>query len=143
DAAVAAFAGGSAASGLFLIQFSVPLSQDARAGLAAAGVELLHYVPDGAFVARFHGANIRQVQALPYVHWIGRYRPEHKVQRLLHEAAAQRKGDELIAVGALLAPRASAADVAEVRRAFAGVQQESALRSGTVLRGEVSAAKLD
>lgn len=45
------------ASGLYLIQFSGPLEPAQRATLRAAGVELLKYVPDDAFIAKLSQAS--------------------------------------------------------------------------------------
>ena len=67
------------ASGLFLVQFSNPPGREARAQLAAMGVDLLHYIPEDAFVARLRSVSLDQLRAAPSVEWVGEYRPEHKV----------------------------------------------------------------
>lgn len=43
----------AAVSGLYLVQFNGPLEMARRAELRQAGVELLQYVPDDAFIAKF------------------------------------------------------------------------------------------
>jgi subtilisin family serine protease len=130
-----------AASGLFLIQFQGPLEQRWRAQLAEAGVDLLHYVPDDAFVARFRGVRMAQLRSWPFVHWVGPYRTEHRIHQKLQSRATGNPQSEL-GVTVLLAPRATPAEVAGVRNALSGVKQQSQLRSGTVLRGTVNAGQL-
>jgi len=68
----------STLSGLFLLQVTGPLAAEARSQLAAVGVDVLHYVPDDTFVARFRNVRPDQLRALAYVQWLGVYRPEHK-----------------------------------------------------------------
>ena len=62
-------------SGLFLIQFSGPITAESRAQLADLGVDLLHYVPDDTFVARLRSTRLTLIRTLPFVQWIGEYRP--------------------------------------------------------------------
>ncbi len=133
----------SAVSGLFLVQFNSPPGPEARAQLAAAGVDLLRYVPDSAFVARFRDVRLGLLRALPYVEWVGEYRPDYKVHRALQAAAAAQPAGKPLGVAILLAPRASASDIAAARGALSTVQQESTLRSGTVLRGKINPARLE
>jgi len=130
-------------SGLFLIQFTSPPNGQARAQLMSAGVDLLHYVPTDTYLARFQGAQLSQIRALPFVQWIGAYGPEHKIHRALQAAGTNQRANGLIGVAILLAPHARASEVAEARSALASIEQESALRSGTVLRGKINAARLD
>src|SRR6266567_2579219 len=49
---------GFAVSGLFLVQFTGPLTATARSQLTASGVDLVHYVPEDTFLARFHGVRL-------------------------------------------------------------------------------------
>src|SRR6266568_4621683 len=141
---------GAAMSGLFLVQFTGPLTDDARKQLAASGVELVHYVPADTFLARFRSVRLDDLRALPFVQWVGDYRPEHKVHRSLRsnptgQLSQGRRGlhPSLVSVAILLVPRASASEIAEARQALATVRQESTLRSGTVLRGTITTAQLD
>lgn len=131
-------------SGLFLIQFHDALQPEWRAEVEALGVDLLRYVPENAFVARVETMPLAQMEALPFVAWVGEYRPEYKVLGELPVAAmAQRDGEDSLRVTVLMAPRAPAAEMAEARGLFTAIQQQSVLRAGTVLRGTVSAARLD
>ena len=78
-------------SGLFLVQFNQPPDREARVRLAAAGVELLHYVPQDTFLARVRSGRIEQVRTLPSVQWVSEYLPEHKVHKALRASAAKTK----------------------------------------------------
>src|SRR5262249_19004966 len=100
----------SNSSGLFLIQFSGPLTADARNQLAALGVDLLHYVPDDTFVARLHSVRLTLLQTLPFVQWIGEYRPELKVHNKLASRAISQFAAKPFGVTVILAPRASDAE---------------------------------
>jgi hypothetical protein len=131
------------ASGLFLIQFAGPVSAEARDQLAALGVDLLHYVPDDTFVARLRSTRLGLLRVLPFVQWIGEYRPEHKVHRNLASRVAPQLAGQSVDVTVLLVPRANSAEIATARQSFAAVRQQSTLRSGTILRGKISPGQLD
>ena len=130
------------ASGLFLIQLTGPLDGESRQQLAGLGIDLLHYVPDDTFVARLRSTRLTLLRTLPFVQWIGEYRPEHKVLRSVASKAAQ-PGGEAFSVTVLLVPRANAAEIAQARATLAKVQQQSTVRSGTILRGQVTSTQLD
>jgi len=99
-------------SGLFLIQFDTALSPVERAQLRSAGVELLKYVPEDAFIARFKQASLGQVQGLPFVRWVGTYRSAHKIHpRLVSAARTAAPAAQLLTITALLSPAATAAEV--------------------------------
>src|SRR5689334_10264444 len=66
-------------NGLFLLQFEGQLQPSWRAELKNAGVELLKYVPEDAFIARFTNTSATTIQALNFVRWVGPYRPDHKI----------------------------------------------------------------
>jgi len=76
-------------SELCLIQFSGPLSTETRAQVQALGVDLLHYVPQNTFVARVTGSSRSTLQSLPFVVWVGEYKPEHKLHRYQCRSARQ------------------------------------------------------
>ena len=114
-----------AVSGLYLVQLTGPLAEAWRAPLKAAGVEVLRYVPDDCYIARVQGVPLQLVRRLPFVHWVGPLRPEHK---LLGGLGAWGAGDAG-AVSVLLAPGAPAAEVDAIRRSLVG-PQESRTRAG-------------
>src|SRR5438445_498529 len=97
------------AAGLFLIQFNDRLHPAWREQLHAMSVELLRYVPDDAFIAQFNGASPGQVKQLPFVRWVGTYRPEHKLDSRLKTAQRAQ-------VRVLLSPKAPGREQAMVRR---------------------------
>jgi hypothetical protein len=127
-------------SGLFLIQFRDSLQPQWREQLRTLGVDLLRYVPDDAFVARFEKVQTGDVQALGFVQQIVPYQAAHKVHTKLQAAKAS---VESLQVAVLLSPRANDAETAQTQAHFAEVRSESKLRSGRVIRGRVSPAQLD
>ncbi len=133
----------AATSGLFLIQFKSSPGPEARAQLSAAGVDLLHYIPEDAFLARFREVKLGRLRALPFVSWVGEYRPEHKVHKTLAAKLTTPLAAEPVGVAILLAPRASVAEIAAVHRSLSVVQQQSTLRLGTILRGKLNASQIN
>jgi serine protease AprX len=131
------------ASGLFLVQFESPLEPAKRAELHTLGVELLKYVPEDAFVARFNNVSPDQVAALGCVRWVGPYRPDYKIHPGLSAAArAASQSNQIVTVNILLSPDAKSAEIAGVRSLLSSVQHESRLRQGTILRGTLDPARL-
>jgi subtilisin family serine protease len=133
-------------SGLFLVQFEGQLEPAERAELHTLGVELLKYVPDDAFIARFQNVSPAEIQALSFVKWTGPYEPEYKLHHALQSKQAQAAARAVSAtmnVSVVLAPRLSAGEIADAKKPFASIQQQTTLRLGTVLRGKINAAQLD
>jgi subtilisin family serine protease len=131
------------ASGLFLVQFENPLQPAERAELQTLGVELLKYVPEDAFIARFNNVSPDKVGALGYVRWVGPYRPDYKIHPSLSVAARSTlQPNQLVAVNILISPDARLAEIAGVRSLLSSVQHESRLRQGTILRGSLDPARL-
>jgi hypothetical protein len=131
-------------SGLFLVQFEGQLQPTGRAELKNAGVELLKYVPTDAFIARFNNTSPSRIEALNFVRWVGPYRPDHKVHpRLAATARAAAISNQVVSVNLLLTPHATDPEIAAVRSQLSSVVNESHLRQGTILRGEISPAHLD
>ena len=133
-------------SGLFLVQFEGQLEPAERAELHTLGVELLKYVPDDAFIARFQKVSPAEIQALSFVKWTGPYEPEYKLHHALQSKQAQAAARAVSAtmnVSVVLAPRLSVGEIADAKKPFASIQQQTTLRLGTVLRGKINAAQLD
>ncbi len=128
-------------SGLFLVQFSEPLGPLQRAELRAAGVELIKYVPEDAFIAKLNQVSPASVAAKSFVTWIGPYRPEHKIHPRL-AAAVLEKTNQTVSVSLLLAASATPVEIAAVRSSLVSVQSESHLRQGIFIRGELSPKQL-
>src|SRR2546426_6179537 len=123
------------ASGLFLVQFIDRLQPPWREELRQLRVELVRYVPDDTFIARFDSASPEKVNRLPFVRWVGPYRPEHKIDSRLRAGERSR-------VRVLLSPAASARDQAIIRRSLRMLGRETKLRFGNILKGEVTPAQL-
>ena len=73
-------------SGLFLIQFTGRFDPAWREVLAAQRVELIRFVPEDAFVARLRGVRLEDLRMLPFVQWVGEFRPEHKIHNRVRDA---------------------------------------------------------
>lgn len=129
----------TALDGLFLIQLDASPSLPWRAQLRNLGVELLRYVPEDAFVARFSAVDPKQVNRLHFVRWVGEYKPEYKIHQGLRDCLlAQADAPEPVRVAVLLAPDVTPGQAGRVRAKMRNVRQESKLRSGTVLRGQIA-----
>ncbi|HSA03303.1 MAG TPA: hypothetical protein P5055_21455, partial [Candidatus Paceibacterota bacterium] len=101
----------SPVSGLYLVQFSHPYREEWRAALEQAGVSLLRYVPENAFVARFRESQLSRVRVLDYVRWVGEYRPEYRLQRSLDASSGWMVGANRLPVKLLLTPDAGEVEV--------------------------------
>ena len=134
----------SPVSGLFLVQFSSPPPPQVRAQLSASGVDLLHYVPEDAFLARLHNVRLGQLRGWQSVQWVGEYRPEYKVHpRLAAAARGSLQTNGTVAVNVLIAAQATPGEIAEVRSLFSTIAHESRLRQGTILQGGLAPHRLD
>jgi subtilisin family serine protease len=130
-------------SGLFLIQFEDQPQPADRSSLKAMGLELVKYVPDDAFIARFNRVSPDAVRALNFIRAVEPYRAEYKIHPSL--SAAARGGtltNPAVAVSILLSPGASPTEIAAVRTLLSAVHQESHLRQGTILRGNLNPSSL-
>src|ERR1017187_4987098 len=134
----------TAASGLFLVQFSGPVELSRRVELRKAGVELIQYVPDDAFIAKLNNVSSASVAVMNNVTWVGPYRTEHKIHpRLAAAAHIAAQTNETVNVNILLSPSATAAEIGAVRSHLAVTYHESHLRQGIIVRGELSPGQLD
>ena len=129
-------------TGLYLVQFTERFQPTWRDQLLAMRVKLVRYVPDDAFVARLDRVRLSQVKSLPFVHWIGEYRVDHKVHSIVRAALLREGKNETTAVSVLLSPEATPAERASVRRALNNVRFGSSSRFGMVLRGNLAASAL-
>ena len=132
------------ASGLYLIQFENQIQSADRAALQAMGVELVKYVPDDTFIARFNNVSPEAVRGLASIRWVGPYAADYKIHpRLAAMMRGAAKTNPVVAVTLLLSPSATAAEIAGARARLAVVQSESHLRQGIFLRGELPPSQLD
>jgi len=134
---------GASLSGLFLIQFSGPVGRTRRAALRAAGVELLQYVPDDAFIAKFNKASLARVATMNSVRWVGPYEPAEKISPRLAAWRAATPTNSTVDVNILLSPAATPAEIASVRPLLTAIHSESHLRLGVILRGKLPLNQLD
>ena len=104
------------ASGLFLVQLENQIQPADRAAFAALGVELVKYVPDDTFIARFNNVSPDAVRALNAIRWVGAYAPDYKIHpRLSAMIPSAMKTNKAVAVSILLSPSATPAEIAAVR----------------------------
>jgi hypothetical protein len=131
-------------SGLFMVQFDTALTPAQRVQLRSVGVDLLKYLPEDAFIARFNQVAPAQIQAMNFVRWVGPYRSDHKIHpRLAAAVVAPARPGPRIAVSVVVAPGSTAAELADVRALFTSVDHQSRLRQGTILRGTLNSARLN
>jgi hypothetical protein len=102
-------------SGLYLIQFTNSFQSAWQQELRTQRVELLCYVPDDAFVARLDLAQLGQLKAMSFVHWIGEYRAGHKLHGALQTALRGQHAGAPLAVSIMISPKATAAEQADAR----------------------------
>ncbi len=133
----------SPVSGLYLVQFSHPYREEWRAALEQAGVSLLRYVPENAFVARFRESQLSRVRVLDYVRWVGEYRPEYRLQRSLDASSGWMVGVNRLPVKLLLTPDAGEAEVLSLQEGLGASRRVGSQRSGTVLEAEVDRQQLE
>ncbi len=79
----ASTSGSVATNGLFVVQFTGPMQPSWRQFLEAQRIELVRHIPNDAFIVKVNGHSMAQVAGMPFVNWIGRYRPEHKILQTL------------------------------------------------------------
>jgi subtilisin family serine protease len=134
----------AAVSGLYLLQFNGPLEPGQRTELQGLGVDLVRYVPEDAFIARLEKVSTATVGALSYVHWIGPYRSQHKIQARLAEIAPKAaQSNETVRVNILLSPNATKAELGAVKAHLLVQYSESHLHQGVIVRGELSPGQLE
>lgn|GEM_PF-2890357 len=73
-------------AGRFVIQLDGPMNRERRAALLDAGISIGGYIPENGFIADLRQSDPQRLEALEFVHWIGPYLPEWKVDRELGAA---------------------------------------------------------
>ncbi len=69
--------------GYYFVQFTGPITKGMKVQAAAAGAELLNYVPNNAYIARMDAEARARVEALPIVQWVDIYQPAMRLSRRL------------------------------------------------------------
>ena len=124
--------------GLHLVQLVGPVEAAWRETLRTNGVELLRAVPTDAFVVRANRANRARLLSLPFVTWVGDYRPEHKVFRGLRLPTL----NSTTPIRVVLPPKPTAADLAGLRGILRSVRVAQASRWGVILEAQANARQI-
>ncbi len=69
----------------YLVQFDGPIESAWREALEHAGVAIVDYVPDWAYLARLDSTMADEVSRQPHVRWVGPYRPAYKLGQELRQ----------------------------------------------------------
>jgi uncharacterized repeat protein (TIGR01451 family) len=69
----------AAAAGAYIVQFTGPVMPAWKQAVIEAGGQLGDYLPDYAFLAHLDADAKAQVDALPFVRWVGPYQPAYKL----------------------------------------------------------------
>lgn len=128
-------------SGLHLVQFAGAFDSSWRPQLEALGVRLLRPVPEDAFLARLTRANLATLQSLPFIHWVGPYKPEYKI-----DSSARKLGlpdRKPVKLRVLLTTETDPLRARSVARLFTHVSLRPASRFGALLEGELPVDRLD
>ncbi len=64
---------------LYILQFRGPVRDDWKTAVTQAGARLYDYIPENAFIARIDNAHLAPVRAMPFVRWIGPFKPAYRV----------------------------------------------------------------
>lgn len=128
-------------SGLYLVQLNSELPTDWRERLAGQNVTIVRPVPQDAFVVELKETNLGALEALPFVHWVGKYLPEHKTHANL-QALQQQAEDRRVRITALLSAKADPRETAILQRCFAFLTKYTKTSAGKILEGEISTKRL-
>lgn len=75
--------------GIYLLQFEGPVLDEWKEAVEQAGARLYGYIPDYAFIMRADPGTLEKVGDLPFVRWVGAYRPEYRRAQALSAASAE------------------------------------------------------
>ncbi len=127
--------------GLVLVQFTDRMDPSWREELTALGMQLLHFIPDDAFVAHTDSQALEKVQQLPYVHWLGEFTPQHKLaEQVIHSFAANSLTN--LPVKLLVRTGVATHELATVYANLGGISRFHTLQFGTFAEGQVNARQL-
>ncbi len=65
--------------GYYLVQFNGPIQASWQQAVAAAGAQLLDYIPDFTFIVKMTPATKATLEALDGVRWVGLYQPGYRI----------------------------------------------------------------
>ena len=72
--------------GLWLVQLEEGLLPTWKRDLEHQGAKVLKAIPEDAFLVELGKSNPAAIRKLPFVRWVGKYKPEHKVHSHLRAA---------------------------------------------------------
>lgn len=101
-----------------LVQFDGPVQEAWKTAVREAGAHLYGYIPDHAFIARLDAATAEKVRALPFVRWVGPYKPAYRLAPTLAGLTTQATGTTTVTVETL--PDANLEGLAEQIAAWDG-----------------------
>ncbi|MSU32849.1 MAG: hypothetical protein EXS25_09385 [Pedosphaera sp.] len=127
--------------GLYVIQLEAIPDEIQRVSLETAGVSLISPVPDDAFICYLTAAKSATVRALPFVRWLGEYRPDWRLdsrllRRIAHQPAATHP------IRAVLRAGASASEQVQALKQFQGPVHRTLTRHGTYIAGSLTGPRI-
>ncbi|MBM3848401.1 MAG: hypothetical protein FJ405_19210, partial [Verrucomicrobia bacterium] len=129
-------------SGLYLIQFQNRYQPEFANELTALGVRLAVYVPEDTFIARLQNASLERIRSLPFVRWVGEFKPNHKLHSAIADWAANPGGEASRTLNLMISPAASPIERALVRRLLQRLDRQAQGRFGGLLQGSVLRTQL-
>jgi hypothetical protein len=105
--------------GLYLVQLVGPVRDEWLADLAAAGLEIVSYVPENAYVVRARGPAAAELAVLTdrhdYVQYAGDFHPAYRLSGSLHAALASGAGGTVDVTAQVVEGPTIDADLADLR----------------------------
>ncbi|HEX2914837.1 MAG TPA: S8 family serine peptidase [Chloroflexia bacterium] len=131
--------------GLYIVQLKGPVLQEWRESLTATGAAFYQYLPDFAFLAKLTASQLKAINALPFVRWVGPFYAYYKLDPALLakngklELEVVAAGDEPASAVASAITNAGGAVKAgpKTTRATPTARQPGALRSLQSLKVEI------
>jgi hypothetical protein len=110
---------------VYVVQLDGPIVESTKAGLRAAGAELLEYVPRFAYLARIHAEDRARVAAAPHVRAVGPFLPRDRRPPSLAKARLGADPAGLVRVRAVLFDDVDPARLAPFVAGVGGTTRES------------------
>jgi hypothetical protein len=102
---------------LYLVQFKGAVREEWKRAVSESGARLYDYIPDYAFIASIPAPAFGQIQALPFVRWVGRYHSAYRIDSAFREYAQDESLDsgeaESLVISVITIPDADLTGVAE------------------------------
>jgi subtilase family serine protease/subtilisin family serine protease len=65
--------------GYYIVQFDGPIEDEWKAAIAAAGAEVMGYIPEFALKVRMNPGDTAELRGVPHVAWVGAFQPAYKL----------------------------------------------------------------